>query len=75
MLPPASLVLGLCPTSPLPGCLPLQIFIIVYGQMQSWTPQQVLQPLRQSPPTRLVATGWAAVLAVPTAVLGEWPQG
>lgn len=50
---------------------PLQIFIIVYGQMQSWTPQLVLQPLGQSPPTRMVALGWAAVLAICPAVLGK----
>jgi hypothetical protein len=26
-----------------------QGFIILYGQVQSWTPQLVLQPLKQSP--------------------------
>jgi hypothetical protein len=27
----------------------VQGFIILYGQVQSWTPQLVLQPLKQSP--------------------------
>jgi hypothetical protein len=30
-------------------CPALQGFIILYGQVQSWAPQLVLQPLRQSP--------------------------
>lgn len=50
----------------------LAVFIIVYGQAQSWTPQLALNPLRQSPPTKWVAAWWCAVLAVPTAVLGVW---
>jgi MFS family permease len=48
----------------------LGIFIIVYGQVQSWTPQLVLHPLRQSPPDKFVATYWCALLAVPIAILG-----
>ncbi|GAB4819699.1 hypothetical protein N2152v2_006745 [Parachlorella kessleri] len=48
----------------------LAIFIILYGQVQAWTPQLVLKPLHQSPPTRLVATGWAAILSIPPLVLG-----
>lgn len=48
----------------------LAAFIIVYGQAQSWTPQLVLRPLRQSPPTKWVAAWWCATLAAPTTVLG-----
>jgi hypothetical protein len=38
--------------------------------MQSWTPQLVLQPLRQSPPDKFAALYWCASLVVPTTVLG-----
>lgn len=48
----------------------LAIFIIVYGQVQSWTPQVVLQPLRQSPPDKYGAFWWAASLVVPLSILG-----
>lgn len=48
----------------------LAIFIIVYGQVQSWTPQLVLQPLRQSPPDKYGAFWWASTLIVPVAILG-----
>lgn len=41
----------------------LATFIIVYGQVQSWTPQLVTKPLRQSPPNKWVATLWCAVLS------------
>jgi hypothetical protein len=52
----------------------LAAFIIVYGQVQSWTPQLVLRPLRQTP-DKYVAAWWCAALVVPTAILGEAPQG
>ena len=48
----------------------LAIFIIVYGQVQSWTPQLVLQPLRQSPPDKYGAFWWAWTLVIPVAILG-----
>ena len=48
----------------------LAIFIIVYGQVQSWTPQLVLRPLRQSPPDKYAAFWWCGSLSVPTAILG-----
>jgi hypothetical protein len=37
-------------------------FIIVYGQVQSWTPQVVLKPLRQVPANKLHAALWAGLL-------------
>jgi len=48
----------------------LAIFIIVYGQVQSWTPQLALKPLRQSPPDKFAAFWWCGSLAIPTAILG-----
>ncbi|KAG7667527.1 hypothetical protein Ndes2526B_g07519 [Nannochloris sp. 'desiccata'] len=48
----------------------LAIFIIVYGQVQSWTPQLVLQPLRQSPPDKYGAFWWASSLVIPLSILG-----
>lgn len=37
-------------------------FIIFYGQVQSWTPQLILKPLRQFPANRNHAALWAALL-------------
>ena len=48
----------------------LAIFIIVYGQVQSWMPQLVLRPLRQSPPDKYAAFWWCGSLSIPTAILG-----
>ncbi|KAL4451733.1 hypothetical protein ABPG75_007395 [Micractinium tetrahymenae] len=48
----------------------LAIWIIVYGQMQSWTPQLVLGPLRQAPPTKWVAALWCGILTVVPLTLG-----
>ncbi|KAI8476376.1 MAG: hypothetical protein J3K34DRAFT_463952 [Monoraphidium minutum] len=42
----------------------LAAFIIGYGQVQSWTPQAVLQPLRQSPANKYVALLWDAALVL-----------
>ncbi len=42
-----------------------QGFIILYGQVQSWTPQLVLQPLRQSPANKYVELLWCSLLAAP----------
>ena len=33
---------------------PQAIYIILYGQMQAYTPQLVLNPLKQSPPNKWV---------------------
>ena len=41
----------------------LACWIVCYGQVQSWSPQLVLRPLRQSPPNKSAAALWAAVLA------------
>lgn len=43
----------------------LGIYIILYGQIQSYTPQLVLQPLKQSPPNKFVCMLWNALLATP----------
>jgi len=40
----------------------LAAFIIVYGQVQSYTPQLVLSPLRQEPANKLVQVLWNGVL-------------
>lgn len=44
-------------------------FIILYGQVQSWTPQLVLQPLKQSPANKYVELLWNALLALAPAFL------
>ena len=50
--------------------LRLQIWIIVYGQMQSWTPQLILGPLKQAPPNKWVAALWCGILTVVPLSLG-----
>ena len=47
----------------------LALYIILYGQVQSWTPQLAIGPLRQQPPNALVGALWAAVNVLPTAAL------
>ncbi len=47
----------------------LQGWIICYGQIQSWTPQLVLQPLRQSPANKYVELLWNGILVVCPAVM------
>lgn len=49
-------------------------YIIFYGQIQSWTPQLVLSPLRQSPPNKWHATVWAGVLVTCPLILGSVVQ-
>eukprot|EP00879_Flechtneria_rotunda_P003158 GHRR01003380.1.p1 GENE.GHRR01003380.1~~GHRR01003380.1.p1 ORF type:complete len:394 (+),score=103.63 GHRR01003380.1:590-1771(+) len=44
-------------------------FIILYGQMQSWTPQLVLQPLKQNPPNKYVELLWNGLLSLAPAFL------
>jgi hypothetical protein len=39
-------------------------------QVQSWSPQLILGPLRQAPANKHVAVLWAAILAVLPAVMG-----
>ena len=45
-------------------------YIIVYGQLQSWTPQLVLKPLKQSPPNKRVAVLWNVLLVLCPLFLG-----
>ena len=47
----------------------LALFIIIYGQVQSWTPQVVLSPLRQEPANKAVQVLWNAILTVVPACL------
>ena len=54
---------------PLVGAF-LAIWIIVYGQVQSWTPQLVLGPLKQAPPGKRVAALWAGILTGVPLILG-----
>lgn len=57
---------GLNWSRPLTGTF-LGVFIIVYGQVQSWCPQLLLEPLGQAPANKYVALLWAAILMlVPT---------
>jgi hypothetical protein len=43
-------------------------YIILYGQVQSWTPQLVTGLLRQTPPNKLTEVWWGAWNCLPTAV-------
>jgi MFS family permease len=43
-------------------------YIILYGQVQSWTPQLVTGPLRQTPPNKLTEVWWGIWNCFPTAV-------
>jgi len=41
-------------------------YIILYGQVQSWTPQLVTGPLKQTPPNKLTEILWGIVNCLPT---------
>ncbi len=41
-------------------------YIILYGQVQSWTPQLVTGPLGQTPPNRLTEVLWGVINILPT---------
>jgi hypothetical protein len=43
-------------------------YIILYGQVQSWTPQLVTGPLKQTPPNKLTEVLWGMVNCLPTMV-------
>jgi Major Facilitator Superfamily len=43
-------------------------YIILYGQVQSWTPQLVTGPLKQTPPNKLTELFWGTVNCMPTIV-------
>ncbi|KAL7578822.1 hypothetical protein ACA910_016043 [Epithemia clementina (nom. ined.)] len=50
-------------------------YIILYGQVQSWTPQLVTGPLRQTPPNKLTEVFWGLINCFPTlaaAVVLQW---
>ncbi|PNH11053.1 hypothetical protein TSOC_002123 [Tetrabaena socialis] len=60
---------GLGWSRPLTGLF-LAVWIIVYGQVQSWTPQLVLSPLKQAPANKYVAVLWNALLVVTPLFMG-----
>lgn len=43
-------------------------YIILYGQIQSWTPQLVTGPLKQTPPNKLTEVLWGAINCIPTTI-------
>ncbi|VEU33900.1 unnamed protein product [Pseudo-nitzschia multistriata] len=44
-------------------------YIILYGQVQSWTPQLVTGPLQQTPPNKLTEILWGLINCLPTYVM------
>ena len=44
-------------------------YIILYGQVQSWTPQLATGPLHQTPPNKLTAMLWGLINCAPTLVM------
>ena len=44
-------------------------YIILYGQVQSWTPQLVTGPLLQTPPNKMTEVLWGIVNCIPTLVM------
>ena len=44
-------------------------YIILYGQCQSYTPQLVTGPLKQTPPNQLTEVLWGAINCLPTALM------
>ncbi|XP_070572795.1 uncharacterized protein [Ptychodera flava] len=49
-------------------------WIILYGQVQSWSPQLILKPLRQSPANKWACALWGFILIVCPAILGSFFQ-
>jgi len=43
-------------------------YIILYGQVQSWTPQLVTGPLNQTPPNKMTEVFWGMINCYPTLV-------
>ena len=43
-------------------------YIILYGQVQSWTPQLVTGPLQQTPPNKLTEVFWGMINCYPTMI-------
>ncbi|GMI10486.1 hypothetical protein TrVE_jg3999 [Triparma verrucosa] len=48
----------------------LGLYIILYGQVQSWTPQLITGPLKQTPPNKLTEVMYGYINVIPTAVMG-----
>jgi hypothetical protein len=44
-------------------------YIILYGQVQSWTPQLITGPLKQTPPNKLTEVLWGLTNCIPTLVM------
>lgn len=44
-------------------------YIILYGQVQSWTPQLVTGPLKQTPPNKYTEILWGMINCIPTLVM------
>jgi hypothetical protein len=44
-------------------------YIILYGQVQSWTPQLVTGPLNQTPPNKLTEVLWGFINCLPTLIM------
>merc|ERR1712232_1072563 len=44
-------------------------YIILYGQVQSWTPQLVTGPLSQTPPNKLTEIFWGTINCLPTFIM------
>mmetsp|Transcript_17490 Transcript_17490/g.37940 ORF Transcript_17490/g.37940 Transcript_17490/m.37940 type:complete len:615 (-) Transcript_17490:31-1875(-) len=45
-------------------------YIILYGQVQSWTPQIITGPLGQTPPNKLTEVLWGVINCLPTLIMG-----
>lgn len=43
-------------------------YIILYGQVQSWTPQWITGPLQQTPPNKWTEVWWGMINSIPTLV-------
>ena len=44
-------------------------YIILYGQVQSWTPQLVTGPLGQTPPNKYAEVLWGLINCIPTLIM------
>jgi len=44
-------------------------YIILYGQVQSWTPQMITGPLKQTPPNKLTEVLWGIINTIPSLVM------
>ena len=48
----------------------LALYIIIYGQVQTWTPQLITTPLKQTPPNKLTEIMYGLLNCIPTLVMG-----